>query len=217
MTLKGLKMGLDLHTAKVLQKDWYIRGDLRYAFGTVDYNSNSTGSASGEPDWYVEVRGLIGKDWVVRETVFSGYTGLGYRYLFNDGRGVTSTGYAGYGRTSNYVYLPLGIMHRRSLNDQARLDITLEYDQLLAGTQVSSLSDTGLGYSDVKNNQSSGYGLRLSAMYLKSNWTIGPYFYYWNIAESDTAVVFRYGVPDSVGVEPKNNTVEFGLKASQRF
>jgi hypothetical protein len=217
MSLKGVKMGLDLHTVMVLKNDLFMRGDLRFAAGTVDYNSDSTGSASGEPDWYIETRGLVGKDWEINEMVLAAYTGLGYRYLFNDGRGITSTGYGGYRRESNYLYLPVGIIHRMALNDQARLESTLEYDDLLAGKQISSLSDVGAGYSDVTNNQSSGYGLRLSVMYLKTNWTIGPYLYYWNIAESDTAVVYRYGVPDSLGVEPENNTVELGLQASKRF
>ncbi len=220
MSLQGVKMGLDLIVVKVLQNDRFIRGDLRYAFGTVDYNSNDTGSASGEPDWYIEGRALFGKDWEINNAVLSPYTGLGYRYLFNDGRGtscVGSTCYFGYRRESNYIYLPVGIIHRRAMTGPARLESTLEYDFLLSGVQVSRLSDGGAGYSDVTNNQNSGYGLRLSVMYQKSNWTIGPYLNYWNIGESDIAVVYRYGVPDSLGVEPKNNTVELGLKASQQF
>jgi hypothetical protein len=216
MSLKGAKMGLDLHAVKALQNDLFIRGDLRFAFGTVDYSGS--GTASGEPDWYIETRGLVGKDWEINEMVLAAYTGLGYRYLFNDGRGITSTGYGGYRRESNYLYLPIGIIHRIALKDQARLESTLEYDDLLTGTQISSLSDVGGGYSDVTNNQSSGYGLRLSAMYQKNKWAIGPYVYYWNIGQSDIVPEIQNGVPTGYGlVEPKNNTVEFGLKASQQF
>jgi hypothetical protein len=218
MSLKGGKMGLDLHTVKVLQNDQFIRGDLRYAFGTVDYNSNDTGSASGEPDLYIEARGLVGKDWAFNGAVLAAYTGVGYRYLFDDGRGISSTGFGGYRRESNYIYLPVGIIHRRALNDQAKLESTLEYDQLLFGKQISSLSDVGAGYSDVTNNQNSGYGLKLSVMYQKSKWAIGPYVYYWNIGQSDIVPEIQNGVPTGYGlVEPKNNTVEFGLKASQQF
>jgi hypothetical protein len=218
MSLKGIKMGLDMRTTKALQNDQFIRGELRYAFGTVDYNSNGTGSASGNLDWYIEARGLFGKDWAVKDAVFSAYMGFGYRYLFNDGRGITSTGYAGYRRQSNYFYLPVGIIHRRTLNDQARLVSTLEYDQLLAGKQITSESDVGAGYSDVTNNQSSGYGLRLSVMYERSKWSIGPYVHYWNIGQSDMVPEIQNGVPTGfVLLEPENNTVEFGLKASQQF
>jgi len=216
MSLKGAKMGLDLHTVKVLQNDLFIRGDLRFAFGTVDYSGS--GTASGEPDWYIETRGLVGKDWEINDVVLAAYTGLGYRYLFSDGRGITSTGYGGYRRESNYLYLPIGIIHRMALNDEARLESTLEYDDLLAGKQVSSLSDVGAGYSDVTNNQSSGYGVKLSVMYLEDSWAIGPYAHYWNIDQSDIVPEIRYGVPTGYGlVEPENNTVEFGMQASKRF
>jgi hypothetical protein len=215
MSLKGSKMGLDLHTSKVLQNDHFIRGELRCALGLADYNGS--GSASGEQDWYIEARGLVGKDWLTNYAVFSPYTGLGYRYLSNDGRGISSVGAGGYRRESNYFYLPIGIIHRRALNAQARLVSTLEYDRLLAGKQISKLSDTGLGYGDATNNQSNGYGLKLSVIYEKDKWAIGPYAHYWKISESDIALVYRYGAPDSFWVEPKNNTVEFGLKASQQF
>lgn len=221
MSLQGMKMGLDLHAVKVLEErdNLILRGDLRYALGTVDYTSTNTGSATGNPDWYIEARGLVGKDWAIKDAVISPYAGLGYRYLFHDGRGISctiSTCYWGYRRESNYVYLPVGIIHRSALNDQARLESTLEYDHLLAGKQISRLSDGG--QSDVTNNQGSGYGLKLSVMYQKSNWSIGPYVDYWNIGQSDIVPEYQNGVPTGWGlVEPQNNTIEFGLKASQQF
>lgn len=218
MSLQGAKAGLDLHVVRVSEDDdrLIFRGDLRFAAGTVDYSSNSTGSASGEPDWYIEARALVGKDRAIQDAVISPYAGLGYRYLFNDGRGITSNGYGGYRRQSNYIYLPVGVIHRIALDDQARLESTLEYDQLLAGKQVTSLSDLGAGYSDATNNQSSGYGLRFSVMYQKSKWMIGPYASYWNIGQSDIVYGIQNGVLTGL-VEPANNTVEFGVKASQQF
>lgn len=215
MSSKGNKMGLDLNTTNVLQGEQFVRGDLRYAFGSVDYNGS--GSASGQPDWYIETRVLVGKDWAINDAVLSPYTGFGYRYLFNDARGITSTGAVGYRRESNYFYLPIGVSHRMALNDPARLVSTLEYDHLLAGKQVSRLSDAGLGYGDVKNNQNKGYGLKFSVMYEKDKWAIGPYAHYWNIGKSDTALLFQNGTLVGTGWEPENNTVEFGLKASQQF
>jgi hypothetical protein len=219
MSLTGVKMGVDLHIIKVSEErhNLIFRGDLRYAFGTVDYNSEATGSASGDPDWYFEARGLVGKDWVINESVFSPYAGFGYRYLFNDGRGISSTGFGGYRRESNYFYFPIGTIYRIALNNRAKLESTLEYDQLLAGTQVSSLSDVGAGYSDLTNDQSSGYGLKLSVMYQKDKWAIGPYANYWNIGQSDSALIYQNGTPIGIGWEPKNDTVEFGFQANQRF
>jgi len=215
MSSTGAKLGLDLRTTKVLQHRLFIRGDLRYAFGSVDYNGS--GSASGHQDWYIEARGLVGKDWTIRDAVFSPYIGLGYRYLYNDARGITSTGYWGYRRESNYLYLPIGVTHRITLNDRARLVTELEYDHLMSGRQVSRLSDGGTGYSDVTNNQSSGYGLKLSVMYEKNNWAAGPYLHHWNIGQSDTALLYQNGIPIGIGWEPKNDTIEFGVKTRQQF
>jgi hypothetical protein len=215
MSSKGVKMGLDLSTTSVLLDGQFLRGDLRYALGSVDYTGS--GTASAQPDWYVEARVLIGKDRAINDAVLSPYFGLGYRYLFNDARGITSTGAAGYRRESNYIYLPIGIIHRMALNDQAQLESTLEYDHLLAGKQVSQLSDAGLGYGDLNNTQNKGYGLKLSILYKKDEWAVGPFVHYWNIGKSDTAILFRYGTPVGTGWEPANNTLEFGLKAGLQF
>jgi len=218
MSSAGAKLGLDLRITQVLQSQLFIRGDLRYAFGPVDYTGS--GSMSGQPDWYIEARGLIGKDWTLGDAVFSPYIGLGYRYLLNDARGIScigSTCYFGYRRESNYLYLPIGVTHRIALNDRARLVTELEYDHLLSGKQISMLSDGGVGYSDVTNKQNSGYGLKLSVMYEKNKWALGPYLHYWNIDQSDTVIVYQNGIPVGIGYEPKNDTVEFGVKARQQF
>lgn len=215
MSSKGAKLGLDVRTVRALENGHFLRGDLRYAFGSVDYTGS--GSANGQQDWYIEGRGLAGRDWSVGESVLAPYAGLGYRYLANDARGITTTGAAGYRRASNYFYLPVGVTHRYALDEQARLVTEVEYDYLLTGRQFSGLSDAGLGYGDVTNKQSSGFGLKLSTTYAKDNWAIGPYAHYWNIGRSDTVSVYRNGAPVGFGAEPKNNTVEFGLKASQQF
>jgi hypothetical protein len=225
MSLVGAKLGLDLRATKAFQNQLFVRGDLRYAFGYADYSGS--GSLSGLPDWYVEARGLVGEDWTLGDAVVSPYIGLGYRHLSHDGRGIScigSTCYFGYRRESNYLYLPIGVTHRIALNDRARLVTELEYDHLLSGKQVSMLSDGGVGYSDVTNSQNSGYGLKLSVMYEKNKWAVGPYLHYWNIDQSDWVPLYRYGTPvldpngnPLGGVEPKNNTVEFGVKARQQF
>ena len=217
MSSEGAKVGLDLHVTDVTQDNNFIRFDLRYAFGSVDYSSPISGTANGEPDWYVETRMLFGTDKSTKNSVFSPYAGLGYRYLFNDARGVTSSGASGYRRESNYVYLPVGVIHRTALQDQSKLLSTLEFDLLLTGKQVSRLSDTGL-LQDATNTQSSGYGLKLSVIYENENGAIGPYVNYWNIAQSNTvALYYPNGTLYGTGFEPKNNTIEFGLMANQQF
>lgn len=217
MSLKGSQLGLDLGISRAMQGERFMRGEFRYAYGRVDYSSNGTGSSSGEPNWYIEARGLMGKDWEINGKVLAAYTGIGYRYLFNDARGTSSTGHWGYRRESNYFYLPIGLILRTSLSGRARLVSTLEYDHLLWGKQISRLSDAGAGYDDVTNGQGSGYGLKLSVMYESGKFAFGPYAHYWDIGESDMAFINSNGTPVGIGWEPKNNTTEFGLKITQQF
>ena len=218
MSLKGVKMGLDMRTTKVLQDDGFIRADFRYAFGSLDYDSNGTGSATGNQNWYIETRVLVGKDHWINDAVLAPYLGLGYRYLNHDGRGFTTTGHSGYRRESTYFYLPIGVIHRKSLSEEARLVSTLEYDHLIRGKQISHYSDLASGLNDPSKNQTSGYGLKLSFSYEKDNWAFGPYAHYWNIDESDIAPILFNGLPTGFYlIEPKNNTVEIGVKVSQQF
>ena len=224
MSLKGAKIGLDFSATKAWQNEQFIRAELRSAYGRLNYNSYGTGSVSGEPDWYIEARGMMGKDWSYNNDVIAAYIGLGYRYLFNDGRGATSSGALGYRRKSSYVYLPIGIIYRSNYDARAKLVTTLEYDHFLIGRQISKLSDIGLGLGDVRNSQRSGYGLKLSIQYEKDRLSFGPYLNSWNIDRSNWMPLYQYGLPvfDSGGfqlggVEPQNDTIELGLKVSQKF
>lgn len=141
MSQKATKVGIDYNGAMALNNGWFVRGDLRYATGKADYSSPASGTKNGNPDWYYELRGTFGRDFSLETYSLSPYAGLGYRYLFNDIRGVTSTGAIGYRRESNYYYLPVGVTHRLKLESAARLSTTLEYDYLINGKQKSYLSD----------------------------------------------------------------------------
>jgi hypothetical protein len=218
MSLQGIKGGFDLRTTKAYPaRLTFLRGELRYAGGTVDYTSNGTGSSSGEPDWYFEGRALVGRDWLLKESTLSTYTGLGYRFLLNDGRGITSTDNPGYRRESTYIYLPAGIILRTGLNSGAEMIGSLEYDHLLSGNQFTKLSDTGLGYSDLDSKQTEGYGMKLRLSYVTPRWSAGPYMHYWNIADSAINPVYRNGVLYSYGLEPHNRTTEIGFELRRPF
>ncbi|MDD2700117.1 MAG: hypothetical protein PHH36_02655 [Sideroxydans sp.] len=217
MSLQGLKGGFDLRTTKAYpNRHTFLRGELRYAGGTVDYASNGTGSSSGEPDWYIEGRALIGSDWLLRSATVSSYIGLGYRFLLNDGRGITSTGHAGYRRESTYFYLPAGLILRETLNSGNEIASMIEYDQLLSGNQFSKLSDVSTNYSDLNNKQSDGYGIKIRLSYVTPNWSVGPYLHYWNIADS-AIMPYRNGMLIDYGREPHNKTTEVGLELSRPF
>jgi len=191
---------------------WYLKMDGRYSYGSLKYEGS--GTQDSIPDSLLEIRGVYGKDFMLRSWFsLSPYVGVGYRYLYNDSRGTTSTGAIGYQRYSQYLYAPLGLTSRMSVGGPWVIAPTVEYDYFIKGRQKSKLTDTGLGFSDVINTQNSGYGYRLSIMAENGPWAFGPWMNYWHIGDSDI-------VPIGMGFglqEPQNETREFGLEVKYRF
>ena len=223
MSTKGDKLGVGHLGALVMNGDWFIKDDVRFANGAVDYVGS--GYQAGVPDWYVEARGLIGRDIQFGEAVFAPYVGIGYRHLLNDLRGYSSDGSIGYRRESNYLYVPIGVTHRFRLQDSAVWSTTFEFDKLLSGRQFSRLSDLvgHNGYSDapdISNVQSGGFGFRADMMYEMDDWAFGPFLNVWRIDKSDSVV--RPITSNNVVTwysftEPQNRTKEFGMRMKFRF
>lgn len=109
-------------TTLTVDDSWFIRLDGRYANGDADYESSGTGSNDNLTDWYTEIRALFGTDYTLNDFVLAPYSGLGYRYLFNDLRGDSSSGAIGYRRESEYFYLPLGVIQRVALDEGSQLE-----------------------------------------------------------------------------------------------
>jgi len=223
MSNKGDKFGVNHVGTAVLEDDWFIKDDIRFVIGSVDYVGS--GYQAGVPDWYAEARGILGRDIQFGNSVFSPYIGIGYRYLFNDLRGYSSTGAIGYRRESNYLYLPIGVTHRFNLDETAVIATTLEFDKFVSGKQITRLSDLSgyLGYTgvtDVENRQETGFGYRAEVMYEMSDWAFGPFINVWRIDQS--YFVLKYMLCEgAVGwcalSEPQNNTTEFGMKMRFKF
>lgn len=208
--MEGLKYGLEA-TGTYTFSGWFVSGGARFAYGLVDYKGSGTDKDHSDYIW--EIRATGGRDFMLGRVNVSPYTGLGYRFLYNDNRGVTSTGALGYERESQYVYIPFGVTPRFNLfNNGSRIALNLEYDLFLYGNQRSYLSKTRLSAEDLENEQDRGWGLRGSILYEGENWSAGPFFNYWNIATSS-----RNCNVDLCGYEPMNQTYEFGLRLAYRF
>ena len=104
-----------------------------------------SGTASGQETNLWEVRALGGRDFAFEYFTLSPYAGLGFRELYNDARGETSTGAEGYRRLNQMVYLPIGVNPRFRVTDETRIAMKIEYDATLFGVQESRLSDAGAG------------------------------------------------------------------------
>ncbi len=229
MHISGPSFGVTFDGNKSYANGFFWGGDFRVAYGKHDYTGGdvdlNTGIVTpskhpGENDWLVETRLLGGHDFIFDNAFGSNanfslapYAGLGFRYLYNDGRGTDDLGVKGYSRTSHYFYLPVGITPRFRVTDLSRISLNMEYDQLIYGYQVSFLGDTIPGATEVNNTQHDGYGIRGSLMYEWPKWSMGPFFNYWNINQSESAC-------NNVGcgwIEPHNQTIEYGVQAKYRF
>jgi hypothetical protein len=216
--LEGNRLGIVADRTWTNDSGLFGKLDYRTSYGRLKYDSNGTGSKDQIPDLVFELRALAGLDWVGGSASLSPFLGLGYRYLINDSRGYTSTGAKGYRRYSNYLYAPIGLTARLHLGGGWVLAPTLEEDVFLHGTQVSKLSDVGVGLTDVTNTQDKGRGHRASLMLEKDNWTFGAWTQYWHINDSDVRCVTPV-VNNSclTGKEPENYTRESGLELRYRF
>ena len=236
---------------------WFLQGDGRGLFGNTKYdgwcypfvitpdNTSPNGyaldvgdaspcSETGDKDWYVEGRALVGKDFIGQKWGFAPEIGLGLRHLSNGTSGV-----AGY-RTDEYLYLPIGITARTAVASDRTLSFSLEYDHLLHGWQKTRDSQLGggdvpatpttppftiEGFSDISFDQQSGWAVRASAKYqLTSVLSIEPEFVHWNVDsspvnyETATFTVNDITVEQQLGAyEPLNRTNEFVVRVGVHF
>ncbi len=200
----------------------------------LDIGDPSPCSESGDNDWYVEGRALVGKDFIGRKWGWSPDVGLGIRHLSNG-----TTGVAGY-RTEDYLYLPVGISVRTTVASHNALSFNVEYDYLLHGWQKTRDSQLGggvvpatpsapaftiEGFSDISFDQHSGWALRARAKYqMTRRWSVEPEYIHWNVSASDvndeTATFTVNGITarQQLGAyEPLNRTNEFNVKLGLRF
>ena len=220
VSIKGALIGVEYERTQAFE-DFFLKGDVIYKQGSLSYSGS--GVQDGVQNYYYDIRGLVGKDYAFKEDVIAPFTGLGYRYLYDDNRGAATGGF-GYRREISYLYVPLGLIHRTLLANSAKLETQLEYDYLIKGIVNTHLSDVNAisnsVYPDITNNQTSGWGMRLSTSYQKNNWALTPYFNYWFIQNSDfVSATYKNGNTTSRNIfyEPTNRTVEYGIKASFKF
>ena len=259
ISIHGTKLGGEYTGTVSLDKrqHWFAQANVRGTIGNVTYtgwcspwlitpNSASPNgyeldegeaspcSETGDKDWYLEGRALVGKDLIGHAWALSPYTGLGFRHLSNG-----TTGTPGY-RTDDYLYLPVGATVRTEVATHRVLSFTLEYDRLIHGWQKTRGSQLGGGevpatttapaftidgFTDVSFAQQGGWALRASAKYQETTrWSVEPYYIRWSVSASpvnDETVAFTVNnvtAHEQLGFyEPWNVTNEFGVKLGLHF
>ena len=197
-----------------------LRAEGKFAYGQLDYAGETGLTIKSIPDYMLEVRGLLGCDFVVKAVTITPYLGVGYRWLQDNSQ---QKYLGGWKSESNYIYLPIGLEVVANLGNGWSVGAVVEYDDFLWGKQKNYLSNVDPGWNDVEINQSEGYGLRGSISIAKKGERLGfiiePYVKYWNIDESYNKLVTYKGIPDGYdyGHEPKNNSTEIGCKLAVKF
>ncbi|HSG76308.1 MAG TPA: hypothetical protein VLA30_09240 [Burkholderiales bacterium] len=210
-TLEGERVGVSGSYTFLGAEQLHSRLDVRYSYAELDYTGS--GTLADVPDHILEARAIAGRDYRAGRFVWTPYAGVGFRYLYGDLRGVTSTGAVGYRRISRYFYLPLGVTLRFPVGDGWVFAPQLEYDAFANGKQRSYLGDTGIGYNDVSNRQGRGRGARAQLTFEGPRWGVSFWTHYWKIKDSDIQPIgLGY-----VGLEPANTTHETGVELRYRF
>jgi len=213
---------------------WLITPDSRSPNGyLLDVGEYTPCDDVGNKDWYLEARGLIGRDFIFGSWAWSPEVGVGVRHLSNGISGINGF------RTDNYLYVPIGITARTHVGSRV-LSFNVESDLLVHGWQTTrhSLLGDGVvpatptapeftidGFSDVSFDQRGGWAVRASARYpIYRRLLLEPYVLYWRVADSDvsveTATFTVNGVPareQLTFLEPMNTTREVGVKLGLRF
>jgi hypothetical protein len=220
----GLSAALTWHNRDFVLFDT-IRLEALGSLGKMDYTSPRSGSIDNIDDTLFETRALLGDVSRRGTTTLFSYIGFGYRNLKDKTGGLlTTTGYSGYDRESQYFYIPLVVGINANMDRGWSFDGVVEYDYFVKGKQRSCITQANNAvytYSgDVINDQHDGYGLKFSMRFTKrmgnsASLAFEPFLNYWNVGMSD----YTYGTITTGGLtipvayyEPANNSTELGLK-----
>ena len=217
MRVQGPHAGLIIQMTGDIGGQWFLRADGRAAGGAPDYKGS--GEIDSNSNYIAEARITVGRDLLWRRFGVAPYAGLGYRHVYNDLRGTTTTGARGYQRYSHYFFAPVGLQPSMRFFNGDRLTLTAEFDPLIRGWQKSSLGDATAGYPTLINEQKTGFGARADLMYKTDGWSFGPFMNYWSIGTS--AIDCSRGTGSSAtyvcATEPQNHTLEYGFQFRYRF
>lgn len=202
-------------------RGWFLKARLTLGWGSVDYSSDDGSTLKGVPQDVGQLELLAGRDFAVGAMTITPFAGVAARVLNdNSGGRTTIEGLSGYDREISYGYWPVGVTGRVPIGERATLTLSGQANFVTNGEAVSRFSKLDPDVPDVKLNLPSGTGWELAAavsLPVRSRRiSVGPFARGWQIDRSESAIL-----ADAEGAielfEPKNRTVEVGLRAAFAF
>lgn len=201
-------------TDTYLTKKYFFAVDGRYSWGDSDYKSPASGVLKGEPEIETDLRARAGMRIVAWHGHVMPYIGLGWRYYFDQGKGLaTNTGALSYDRHISQIYAPIGVTYPFTYKHW-NYRPTFEFDPLIYGRVSSHLRAIGAEAFNPANEQHSGFGLRgefMVGQHYKEKgfgWEAGPFVRYWRINGSNC--VASVSSPGICWLEPENTRLQMG-------
>jgi hypothetical protein len=187
------------------------RLDGRLASGKANY----IGSGSMNDQRVVATQVAVSYEMPLTGTGWRWAPLLAYDRLYNDARGITTTGEYGYRRLNERWSTGLQTIYRTDEKWEWRAGLS----RLLSGTQTSYLEDVGGVFSNlppVINKQPQGIGLMLGACRTMREFALCSQWQSWNVSQSDTLKIQTENGRYSV-YEPENRSSLLTLTLQYRY
>ena len=204
--IKGKSGGAAARALNTSPTGVVIAGEARFAYGKVDY-AQATGTETKQ-NYLFDLRALTGRRIGSAESHFTPFLGIGWWRAESASGGIKWPGdnfTVVDRRTSDYYYMPIGILSRKPRENGGYVELNAEFDYLLRGTTKAEFPQYGLTEKLVHNK---GRGYRVSAMFGFGQWAAGPFLSHWTVAKSTAGVVWT---------EPETKTTEAGVRVRYTF
>lgn len=208
MSLAGSNIGLHTQWRHPFDlSQWTIQAQA--LVGAPNYTSTVSGNLDRRKTWETAWRVLYEHPdklpWGLNGQL---QTGLELQSYYNDLRGLTSNGHAGYERERLGLWAVAG--YQKSLSHPQAFGLqgwNLEVALLLKGVAVSRLSQVSSAYTDTKNQQNHGFSLRAERRY-RSDWgDFVPYISMTKLKDSERQNSGAVSV-----IEPSSTHLQLGVK-----
>jgi hypothetical protein len=214
MQLRGPELGLHLRVSQLPHMPrWQAEGEVLGSLQRYDSPSGQLNNVENvETRWR-----LLYQIWPQADQGL--FVGPAVHSLYNDLRGITNLGSAGYQRESLGLWLAL--QWRQPLSADGALsslsNLELDAGGLLRARHNSYLSQANRNYPDIGNTQRKGLYVQAKLGFKAENMLLQPFVRYTHVEDSEVTTVALKGntlTGTLTGVEPASGRWQLGLQVS---